>query len=57
MINIKKIYNPRLAGYLMFNGCHLLEIKPNTKNPKYKVFIFVENNFLNDQMQNYKQVK
>ena len=36
----KCIYNPRLAGFLMFNGIHLMRIERNLDRPWTNVYLF-----------------
>lgn len=42
------IYNKKLAGYLLFNGCHLLGIMQNKKHPEFNVFKFKDTGSLKD---------
>ncbi len=50
-----KIFNQRLAGYLMMQGFRLVTIKPNTKSNRYNVFEFENSDKLNQTIREYKQ--
>ena len=50
-----KIFNQRIAGYLMMQGFRLVTIKPNTKSNRYNVFEFENSDKLNQAIREYKQ--
>lgn len=49
----KPIFSQRLAGFLMFNGHRLVDIKRNLNNPKKNVFYFFETDELNELIEDY----
>lgn len=49
----KPIFSQRLAGFLMFNGHRLVDIKKNLSNPKKNVFYFFETAELNKLIEDY----
>ena len=44
----KGIFSNRLASQLLLVGANLIEVKPNKKNPKYKIYYFEKNDKLYD---------
>lgn len=49
----KPIFSQRLAGFLMFNGQRLVDIKKNLTNSKKNVFYFFESDELNELIEIY----
>lgn len=49
----KPIFSQQLAGFLMFNGQRLVDIKKNLTNPKKNVFYFFETAELNELIEIY----
>jgi len=47
------IYSKRLAGYLLFNGCNLIEIETNVNNPDLNVFKFIKSGKLERLVKDY----
>ncbi len=55
-----KIFNQRLAGWLMLQGHQLRGIEPNTKKAGFSVFSFDSNRAISqsiDEYQKYKKAK
>ncbi len=50
------IYNKRLAGFLLLNGCLLVETSKNRLNQDWLVFKFINNETLKIQKQRYKEI-
>ncbi len=53
----KLIMNPNLAVYLLKRGFTIIDIKPNRKDKRRSVFIFREEEGLNDVLTEYTSLK
>lgn len=53
----KCIYNPHVAGYLMMNGIHLKQINKNYDRPWTQVYLFEDNDNIENLINNYKKMK
>lgn len=53
--NVFKVFNQRIAGYLMYNGLKLLSIEPNPNISKFNVFIFEKSEQLTKLLNNYQK--
>lgn len=53
----KCIYNPQLAGFLMFNGIHLKRMERNLGRPWTNVYLFEDNEKIEDLIDEYKKLK
>ncbi len=51
------IFSKKLCGLLLLNGCVLLDIQDNIKNPKYKVYIFDNTPRLKEVIEIYRKQK
>jgi len=49
-----KIFNQRLAGWLMLHGHQLRSIEPNTKKNGFTVFSFDSNNAVSKSIDEYQ---
>ncbi len=52
-----KVFNQRLAGYLMLNGLKLVSIEPNPNISKYNVFTFEKSDKLSLYLNEYQKQK
>lgn len=57
MIKTIVITQQKMAGWLMFNGFHKIDEKPDLKDVSRKVFIFKDTPQLRETMENYNQYK
>lgn len=48
------VFSQKLAGYLMWNGCRLLSIKPDKKEPTKFVYYFPNKDFVMKHIEAYK---
>ena len=51
--NMKIIYSPRMAGYLMMRGFYLIRIEQNKKRPGKNCFAFFDTPVLKAAMSDY----
>lgn len=51
------ITQERMCGWLMFNRFHCLNVKPDLKDSKRKIFIFNDSPGLRETMEKYQQFK
>lgn len=49
-----KVFNQRLAGYLMMRGFRLIAVLRNDHNPKLNVFAFEKSKDLMKEIKNYQ---
>ncbi len=56
-MNTFKIFNQRLAGYLMFNGFKLLSVEPNRDIKDFNVFAFEKTPKLTRILDQYQETK
>lgn len=49
------VFSQKMAGYLMYNGCRLLKIKPDTNNPTKFVYFFPNKDHVLKHVEEYKQ--
>lgn len=49
-IKTKTIYSLKLMNFLIDNGCELLEIRQHPHIKKYKCFVFVDDDLLQDSI-------
>lgn len=53
----KVILTPRVASYLINNGCKLIRIKADRRNPTRSVFVFAFNEHFKELLTKYSQNK
>ena len=51
----KCIYNPQLAGFLMFNGIHLKRVERNLDRPWTNVYLFEDKEEIKELIDKYKK--
>lgn len=52
-----KVFNQRLAGYLMMQGFRLIALTRNDHNPLLNVFVFEKSKELMQEIKNYQNIK
>lgn len=57
MIFIFKVFNQRLAGYLMLKGFKLLSVEPNRNIKDFNIFTFEKSDKLNRTIKQYEKIK
>ncbi|MGN0521994.1 MAG: DUF5659 domain-containing protein [Eubacterium sp.] len=55
--SIFKVFNQRLAGFLMLKGFKLLEVEPNRNIKDFNIFIFEKSNKLDKALTQYQEIK
>lgn len=54
---LRCIYNPKLAGYLIYNGVHLKRFDKNFERPWTHVYMFEENGSIDRLIESFKELK
>ena len=54
---LRCIYNPKLAGYLIFNGVHLKRFDKNFERPWTHVYMFEDNGNIDELIKTFKKLK
>ena len=54
---IFKIFNQKLAGFLMLKGFKLLEVEPNRNIKDFNIFTFEKSNKLDKAIEQYQEIK
>lgn len=54
---IIKVFNQRLAGFLMLKGFKLLAVEPNRNIKDFNIFTFEKSNKLDKAMKQYQAIK
>lgn len=54
---IFKVFNQRLAGFLMLKGFKLIEVEPNKNIKEFNIFTFQKSNKLNKAIKQYQEIK
>ncbi len=57
MFEFKVIYSIRLAGWLMYQGFVLMDLRENERCPGRKVFYFKKSDSLEKEMEKYLKTK
>ena len=57
VIFIFKVFNQRLAGYLMLKGFKLLSVEPNRDIKDFNIFTFEKSDKLNRTIKQYEKIK
>lgn len=52
-----KVFNQRLAGFLMLKGFKLLAVEPNRDIKDFNIFSFEKSNKLNRTIKQYEEIK
>lgn len=52
-----KVFNQRLAGFLMLKGFRLMAIEPNKENENFNVFSFEKSPKLSKVLEQYQYIK
>lgn len=52
-----KVFNQRLAGFLMLKGFKLIAVEPNTKIEDFNIFTFEKSNKLDRAIKQYQEIK
>lgn len=52
-----KVFNQRLAGFLMLKGFRLLAVEPNKNIKDFNVFTFEKSDKLNRAIRQYEEIK
>lgn len=55
MSTIKFVKTQKLAGYLMLNGFKFLRVDDDRNNPDYKIYIFRNENGIEEAIDSYKE--
>jgi hypothetical protein len=53
MKKTKIIHSNKLAGFLLMAGCKLLEVKTNLKNEMFNIYVFIDNDRLQENLASY----
>jgi hypothetical protein len=53
MKKTKIIHSNKLAGFLLMSGCKLLEVKTNLKNEMFNIYVFIDNDRLQNNLASY----
>lgn len=57
MTAIFKVFNQRLAGFLMLKGFKLLEVEPNRNIKDFNIFTFEKSKKLDKAIEQYQEIK
>ena len=52
-----KVFNQRLAGFLMLKGFKLLAVEPNKNIKDFNIFSFEKSDKLNRTIKQYEEIK
>ena len=52
-----KVFNQRLAGFLMLKGLKLLAVEPNRNIKDFNIFSFEKSEKLNRTIKQYEEIK
>lgn len=52
-----KVFNQRLAGFLMLKGFKLISVEPSKANLGFNIFNFVKSNKLHKTIKQYEEIK
>lgn len=52
-----KVFNQRLAGFLMLKGFRILAVEPNKNIKDFNVFTFKKSDKLNRAIRQYEEIK
>lgn len=52
-----KVFNQRLAGFLMFKGFKLISVEPNRHIRDFNIFNFEKSNKLDKAIKQYQEIK
>lgn len=50
------IFGERMAGWLMYNGCHKIMEKKDLKNKEKNIYIFKDNEIVRELMNKYVRI-